>query len=184
MNAVAIKEENVFEATLKAAVIYDDFDLATRAVASLQRSALRLDEAMKWRVKPWRLDALKQPTQASAAAAEAADADLVILVLNRATVATEALLRWLNDWASRRQWEDAALLLFCGRAGVGEPLGSELERLAKRRSLTFLGSHNPWDEDSSLRFIRQLWRREQLVSAAFQSYAENPPVPPHWGINE
>ncbi|HUB87228.1 MAG TPA: hypothetical protein VMB22_05005 [Verrucomicrobiae bacterium] len=184
MNAVAVNEENIFDAALKAAVIYDDFDLAARAVASLERSALRADETMKWRVKPWRLDALEQPVHAAAAAAEAGDADLIILALNQPPAVMESLLRWLDNWALRRQWDDAALLLFCGRNDAGEPLRSNLEWLARRRGLTFLGNHNPWDADSSLRLIRQLWQREQLVSAAFQSYAENPPAPPHWGINE
>ena len=139
---------------------------------------------MKWRVKPWRLDMLKLPDRTPEAVAETADADLVILALNRAPASAEPLLRWLGNWALHRQWEDAALLLFCGRADAGEPLRGELDRLARRRGLNFLGNHNPWDADSSQRLIQRLWRREQLVSAAFQSYAENPPAPPHWGIQE
>jgi len=184
MNAVATREENIFDAALVAAVIYDDFDLAAHAVASLERSALRADETMKWRVKPWRLDALEQPAHVGVAASETADADLVILVLSQPTVSAEELLHWLDIWAQVRHVADAALLLFCSPAEAGEPLRSELERLARRRGLTFLGNRNPWDEDSSLRFIQQSWQREQLVSAAFRSYAENPPVLQHWGIND
>jgi len=60
MNAIAIQDESFFEMTLKATVIYDDFDFATRAAALLERVAVRVQEAIKWDVKPWRLNMLQQ----------------------------------------------------------------------------------------------------------------------------
>ena len=41
MNAIASHEERLFKMTLKAAVIYDDFDFAARAAALLERVAIR-----------------------------------------------------------------------------------------------------------------------------------------------
>ena len=83
MNAIAIRDESLFEMTLKATVIYDDFDFAARTAALLEPVAARVREAMKWEVKPWRLDLLKQPTLAETALAEAADADLLVFALSR-----------------------------------------------------------------------------------------------------
>ena len=40
MNAIAIQNESFYEITLKAAVICDDFDFATRAAALLERRAM------------------------------------------------------------------------------------------------------------------------------------------------
>jgi hypothetical protein len=79
MNAIATHEKRSFEMTLKAAVIYDDFDFAARAAALLERVTIRADEAMKWDVKPWRLDVLKTSSLANAALGETADADLMWL---------------------------------------------------------------------------------------------------------
>jgi len=62
MNAIATHEKRLSKMTLKAAVIYDDFDFAARAAALLERVAIRADEAMKWDIKPWRLDVLQEPS--------------------------------------------------------------------------------------------------------------------------
>ena len=83
MNAIATHEKRLFEMTLKAAVIYDDFDFAARAAALLERVAIRADEAMKWDVKPWRLDVLKEPSLADTALDETADADLIVVALRK-----------------------------------------------------------------------------------------------------
>jgi hypothetical protein len=65
--------------TLPGVVIYDDFDFAARAAALLDRAAIRTDEAMKWDVKPWRLNVLKQPSP-TAALGEILGADLMAFV--------------------------------------------------------------------------------------------------------
>jgi len=40
MSAAAIREENVFEATINAVIIYDEFDYATKAKATLERARI------------------------------------------------------------------------------------------------------------------------------------------------
>ena len=50
MSATAIREENVFEATMNAVIIYDEFDYATKANAMLERAAHRTDETTHWGV--------------------------------------------------------------------------------------------------------------------------------------
>ncbi len=97
MNAIAIRDERLIEMTLKATVIYDDFDFATRAAALLERVALRVHEAMKWDVKPWRLDVLKQSSLAEVAGAEAADADLIVFALSKTHSPPPELTVWLED---------------------------------------------------------------------------------------
>ena len=77
MNAIASPEKHLMNTTLKAAILYDDFDFAARAAALLERVAIRADEAMKWDLKPWRLDVLQEPSLADAALDETADADLI-----------------------------------------------------------------------------------------------------------
>jgi hypothetical protein len=50
MNAIVAREKRWLELTLKAAVIYDDFDFAARTAALLERAAIRSDEALQWHV--------------------------------------------------------------------------------------------------------------------------------------
>jgi hypothetical protein len=71
MSATAIREENVFEATMNAVIIYDEFDYATKANVMLARAARRADETTQWDVKPWQLDMLKLSPTADAALPEA-----------------------------------------------------------------------------------------------------------------
>ena len=103
----------MFKLTLKAAVIYDDFDFAARAAALLERAAIRADEAMKWDIKPWRLNVLKQPSLADAALSETIGADLILVALCKTHLLPDELKDWLEDWTMKRQVEDAAMMLFC-----------------------------------------------------------------------
>lgn len=185
MNAIAIQDEGLFEMTLKATVIYDDFDFATRAAALLERAAIRAREAAKWDVKPWRLDVLKQPSLAEAAEAEAADADLIVFALSKTPSPPAELTMWLERWAAHRQIEDAALMaLFPDEFAAATPLWYELEQFAEQYGLAFLSSHNVRANGDSMQFIHQLWQRRLPTALAFGLSADPPRPPRHWGINE
>ena len=86
------------------------FDSATRATALLERVARRTDEAIKWDIKPWRGDVLKQPTLAALTVAVAANADLIVLALNQPHPPPAELPDWLKSWAKHRRIKDAAVL--------------------------------------------------------------------------
>lgn len=181
MNAVAT-EEVFLQATLRAAIIYDDFEVAAYAAVLLERAALRADEAIRCDVQPWRLEALQQRACAAEAVAETANADVIILALNRQPKSMEPFLDWLGEWAARRQVEDAAVLLFCMSDQVAGPLGTELERFARWRGLTFLGGYNVHD-DRTPDLIHHQWQ-PQLTSTGVPPFTSNPQAPSHWGINE
>jgi len=174
--------------TLKATVIYDDFDFATRAAALLERVAVRVHEAIKWDVKPWRLDVLKQSSLAGAAGAEAADADLLVFALSQTHSLPPELTVWLEDWETNRQIEDTAIMVLSpGERAAATPLWHELKQFAQRQGLAFLSSHDVRQNGDSMRFVHQLWQRRQPAAPAFGSLANSPhpPRPPlHWGLNE
>ncbi len=174
--------------TLKAAVIYDDFDFAARAAALLERVAIRADEAMKWDIKPWRLDVLQEPSLAGAALDETADADLIVVALRKTPALPDELMCWLENWAMKRQTGDTAMMVFCPEENTASPpLGHELKEFAEWHSLPFLGRHNLRDDGESRDFINQLWRRKQPpqpVVPMLESFAESPHPSGHWGINE
>jgi len=171
--------------TLKAAVIYDDFDFAARAAALLERVAVRTDEAMQWNVKPWRLDLLRSSSLADAALDEAADADLIIVALWRTHFLPDELREWLERWAAERQIEDAALMALCPEKIAGpRSLGARLKEFAEWRGLPFLGCLDLPEDEDSIHFIHRRWQGKQPVIPAAQWSADQPPTTRHWGINE
>ncbi len=188
MNAIAIRDESLFEMTLKATVIYDDFDFATRAAALLERVAIRVREAVKWDVRPWRLDVLKESSLAEAAVAEAADADLIVFALRKTPSPPAELTVWLEHWKTHRQIEDAAVMVLSPVENTAAtPLWLELKQFAGRYGLAFLSSHDVRENGDSMQFVHQLWQRKQPTGPALELLAESPrpPRPPrHWGINE
>ena len=188
MNAIASHEERLFKMTLKAAVIYDDFDFAARAAVLLERVAIRADEAMKWDVKPWRLDVLQEPSLADAALGETADADLIVIALRKTPLLPDELRGWLESWAMKRQTRDTAMMAFCPEENAAStPLWRELKEFAERHGLPFLGNRILRDDGASMAFVHGLWQQKQPpqpVVPTFESFAESPHPSGHWGINE
>jgi hypothetical protein len=188
MNAIATHENHLFEMTLKAAVIYDDFDFAARAAALLERVAIRADEAMKWDVKPWRLDVLKSSALANAALGETTDADLIVVALRKTPSLPDELIGWLESWAMKRQTEDAAMMVLCpDENAASTPLWRELKEFAERHGLPFLGSRILRDDGGSMDFVHRLWQQKQPpqpVVPTLELFAESSRPPRHWGINE
>ena len=185
MNAILTRERQLIEMTLKAALIYDDFDFAARTTALLERVARRTDEAMQWDVKPWRLDVLKTTSLADAALAETADADLMVVALCRTHVSPDELMEWLEQWASRRQISDAAMMVLCPEETAGPlSLWDQLREFAEWHGLPFLGWRNLPDDEDSMEFVRRMWRRKQPVAPALPWSPDQPRSPRHWGINE
>ncbi len=188
MNTIATHEDRLFKMTLKAAVIYDDFDFAARAAALLERVAIRADEAIKWDVKPWRLDVLKEPSLAEAALDETADADLIVIALRKTPSCPDELMGWLESWAIKRQTEDTAMMMFCPEENAASMLlWHELKEFAEWQNLPLLGNRNLLDDGNSMDFVHRLWRRKQPpqpVVPMLESFAESAHPSGHWGINE
>jgi hypothetical protein len=186
MNAIAAHKESLPDTVFKAVIIYDDFDSATRATALLERVALRANEAIKWDIKPWRLDVLKQPTLAALTVAVAANADLIVLALNPIYSTPVELLDWLKNWAEHRRIEDAAVLaLSPDKSHTQSTCWNEIKAFTEERDLTFIDNHNVWNDGSPVSFVHRLHQRKQLVAPASSPFfAEQLPTPHHWGINE
>jgi len=122
---------------MKALLIYEDFNRATKAIATLRRAAHHADASLEWDIRPWRVDMLKVAPIAAEALMEAADADLIVLADRRAQ---SLLPDWLEQWATHRHIEDAALAVIGdGNDDVfSAPEASELSRFAARHGLSFI----------------------------------------------
>ena len=188
MSATAIREENVLEATMNAVIIYDEFDYATKAKATLERAAHRTDETTHWGVRLWRVDVLKLPPAAEAALAEAVEAHLIMLAVRQIQSLLPWLVDWLERWATCRQVQEAALAVWDGgnadtRSARVTP---ELTQFAGRYGLSLIFDDNALVEDKSSMFASDLHEREVTLTPTLQHILERPVRDNHqqWGINE
>jgi hypothetical protein len=186
MNTITAQKTILSDAVLKAVIIYDDFDAAAHATALLERVALRTGESIKWDIKPWRCDVLKQPDLAALTIAVAANADLIVLALHRVHVPPAGLLNWLKDWTEHRRIKDAAVLML--QADTGHQTSkawSEIKAFVEGHHLTFLSSHKV-STDTSSASVGHRWhpRKQWVPTPSLPSTAERLSVPQHWGIDD
>ncbi len=147
----AIRDEKAVETTMNAVIIYDDFAGAAKAKVMLECAAHRADAALRWTVKPWRLDMLMPSLSGDAALADAADSHLMLLVLRYPLLLPAWLQDWLAQWAARRQVQNAALALWNGRNGdtLSATAAPQLSQFAERHGLSFIvGGGGPSEDES------------------------------------
>ncbi|MBU6411097.1 MAG: hypothetical protein KGR98_11985 [Verrucomicrobia bacterium] len=134
-----VKKTQADRLVLKVAVIYNDFSLAGRALAALDRVAADLDDIIAWDAKPWSLGILQNPAQAGVALAVAADARLLLLVLNNLETIPPELLDWLDHWSANRTIREAAIMAVrFDEAQTPPGFWNQIKWLAKWRGLEFL----------------------------------------------
>jgi len=177
-----------FETAMNAVIIYEDFDCAAKANAMFRSAAHRADQALPWTVKPWRLDLLNRPLTADAAMTDAADAHLVLFSLRRPSSFPAWVLKWLEQWAERRQVQDAALAVWDG--GNGDTLSANathaLSQFADRHGLSFIfGDAGPVEDDLPV-LVCDLDARATEITPTLRSLLERAPLVPasDWGIQD
>ena len=123
---------------LKAAVIYDDFEMAEEAGRLIERVAHLAGESIAWQIHPLPVHALQPAASGDDARLEAADAQWMVLALRDAVWLPPWLTEWLEGWAACRQKADAAIVtLGAGwHSHLSTPTLKKLRRLAHEWGLT------------------------------------------------
>jgi len=137
MSAVSIEQENAPTMALKAVIIFDSRALAARAITTLENAGNSVGERVKWDIKSWDSGVLKRPDLIGVTVAVAADADLIVLALDKMHNLSDELLDWLEHWSEHRQVEDAAIMAFSPDDAQPAFL-SELKWFTEWRGLNFL----------------------------------------------
>jgi hypothetical protein len=189
MSATESRDEDVFEVTMKAVVIYDDFELVVNATALLELVSPppedAAEQAVKWKVKTYVLDKLNKATVAEAVLIEAAEADLVVFAMNKTEFLPAWMVFWLESWAVRKRVEDPAFVVLGGDCDTGSSpsAASELRRFARRHGLSCTCDEGPSVDGEPANIIRngseealfhEPFSRVTMPSAQFRG----------WGINE
>ena len=173
---------------MNAVILYDDFALALKAKAMLERAAQHAAEATLWSVKPWRANLLTLTGLANAALSDAAEAQLVVLAVRQTEAIPTWVLVWLERWAACRQVQDAALAVFDGGHGgtLSTTTSPELSRFAERHGLSFIFDDGTPAQDESASSLDNLRERERSQTTTMIQILEQPihSYYQHWGINE
>jgi hypothetical protein len=183
MSAMAMPEEQAFEATMNAVIVYDDVAFASKAQAMLGQATHRADAALPWTVKPWRLELLILPPTAARALQDAVEAHLLVLAVRRPAEPSPRLLDWLEQWACCRQVQDAALAVFDGESGdmLSGTKAPELSQLAERHGLSFIFGDVGLAEEESALLVQNLHERATAQTATLLGILEQPPPDRYWG---
>jgi len=125
---------------MKAAIIYDDFNVAIKAGATLRQSAHQSSLAIEWHISLWRANILKFPPVATEALMDAAEAHLIIFAGACARPIPAWLLNWLERWVTLRQVKDAVLAVVSadGTGGFSLSASSDVARFARRHGLDYI----------------------------------------------
>jgi hypothetical protein len=188
MSATAIRTEQVIETTMKAIIIHDDFELATKANGILGHAIRHADKTAQWHVKPWLVNLLTLTGIADAALSDAVDAHLIVLALRQSESLPACLPGWLEQWAVSRQVQDAALAVWDGGKGgkLSATTTPELTRFAQRHGLSFIFDDGNPVESESAGFMGHLHEHEVAQPPTLMHILEQPVQDRylHWGINE
>jgi hypothetical protein len=182
MSAMAMPEEQAFEATMNAVIVYDDVAFASKAQAMLGQAAHRADAGLPWSLKPWRLELLILPPTAARALQDAAEAHLLVLAVRRPADPSPRLLDWLEQWACCRQFQDAALAVFDGESGdmLSGTKAPELSQFAERHGLSLiLGDVGLAEEESAL-LVPSLHERAAAQTTTLLGILEQAPSDRYW----
>jgi hypothetical protein len=174
--------------TMKALIIYDNFPLAAKANAMLQRATHTADTTIYWNMRPWRVDELRLPPEADEALTEAMDAHLILLASHRAQSLPSWLHRWLEQWAACRKIKNAALAVISDQRSETLLMSAtkELLQFAVRHGLEFIANGETAVEGRWTFFSRSFHKGNQLSSSIQPNLLDVAEVNSvrHWGINE
>ncbi len=145
-------------ASIKALLIYDDFASAVKANMALQRVSEQADLSVLWNIRPWCVDVLRLLPAADKALNEAIDAHLIVFAGNRAQSNPSWLQRWLEQWATCRSINDAALAVIAdgGQQTLSSSVSSGITEFARRHKLEIIFNDRGALKNEAAVFIRRV----------------------------
>jgi hypothetical protein len=142
---------NASDLVMKALIVYDDFASAAKANATLQRIGHRSKVRVRWIIKPWQVNVLREEMTAENALTDAVDAHLILFAGQRAQSIPLWIHAWLDRWAALREIQDAAVAVINGgyNGGLVTSDSSELAALVLRHGLTFIADEGTAARDAA-----------------------------------
>jgi hypothetical protein len=123
---------------MKALIVYADIASAANANAKLRHVGGRAGVRVRWIVKCWQVNAMREPVPFENALIDAADAHLILFAERHSRFIPSWICDWLKRWAVLRQIQDAALAVIGDGTSLTLPVNSELILLAEQLGLNFI----------------------------------------------
>jgi hypothetical protein len=124
--------------TMTALILYDNFTLAAKANALLQRASANASHFLDWHVIAWRTELLKSESMAEIALKEAVDAHLIICAWRDSRPFHLWTEKWLEEWISRRNIEEAAFALVGESEDPWTGAALELSQFAEKHRIALI----------------------------------------------
>jgi len=142
---------------------YESLERALRVKELLDRLASDLRSTCKINSEFWNFELLEHPAFRAQAAAEASEANMVIIAAKGDTDLTDAVKSWLEAWLPQRQAGHTALVALLdaeGRRSAEPPRPcAYLQKIAARSSMDFFCQSGGWQPDQ-LQFVVENVHRE------------------------
>jgi hypothetical protein len=123
-----------------AVAVYEDSSTESRVDEFRQGFSLELGQNCSLDKQMWPLSELRMPQLRAIAAADAANADLIIISVRAAESLPDAVQNWIDLWAKRKGNRPAVLLALFDRLerGSSTSIQIHLKEVAKRTKMEFL----------------------------------------------
>lgn len=123
-------------------IAYESFACGLQAVQIYQRLVRKLEEEFAFEMDFWRFEVLAIPSLGEVGAAQAAEADLVMIAIDGRYSLPVEFQRWIESWIDTKVGQDTALVLLSNLAGdslaQAASIRQHLRQLASRGGMTFI----------------------------------------------
>jgi hypothetical protein len=172
--SISIKEEVPKEITIT--IAYDEKSAGQRAARLLSSISQEQAGQLRIAVQPWRFDLLADTDWQRFAAAEALQADILVIAMSNPGNLSAAVEEWFTTWLNcKRGFHAAVIALVETESEADSSHSPELQFLESATKQAGLDFFTPRPDHSERR-----WRDISVATPAF-SYRK--PYH-HWGINE
>ena len=131
--------------SLKIAVAYDGFSDLIRVSEMWARLAMRQSGATKVDSAAWNFSSLRDPNLGAEAAAQTAQANMIVLSFSGRGGPPEHMKNWIDSWLPlKKRRGDAIVVMLDVESPLGEAarmFRDQLKRLARRSGMTFFCNH-------------------------------------------
>lgn len=167
-------------------IVYEDFAAGGRANETCGFLMAQLGNDFELRSSMWKFEILRNPKLAEIAAAEAVQANVIIVAAHGSLPLPSEVRNWIELWVPLRERHPAALIaLLDGNAVSGEsasPVYVRLQKVARAANMEFLPCFVAFSGHDLPRLVS--WLKSASESGRTDELPPRPPPDRHWGINE
>jgi len=185
----SIDQEQDFDTANQAfrvVVGYEDYSSGLRAMQLYNHILETWDEPSEFQFNLWKFEPLGLEKLRQAAAAEAMNADLVLISIRGDRRLAEEAREWLDSWIHSKACRTSALGLIVDPQFHSHPNAglarNYLEGLTAEAGIDFITSRS-WKIEPTTRF-EKLFERSTSTTTVLESILQRDRSVDHWGINE